>query len=188
MKILLTDIDGVLVNWDEGFMQWLSEEKGYTIVDPKESHDIHVRLGVPIGVGSDLIKEFHTKEAFSKLRAFPDAVEYLNKFYEEGWIIRAISAANNTPYTQRAREANLKTEFGDIFSSVELTGLHQSKKDALVNYPKGSVWVDDLPRHTVSGVECGHRSFLRSWPHNEQFEHPEVIRISDWSEIYAHCS
>ena len=62
-KIILTDCDGVLLNWEYAFTTWM-ERHGY-VVDPKnpESYDVGDRYGLLKAKKQELVKFFNESSA-----------------------------------------------------------------------------------------------------------------------------
>ena len=58
-KIILTDCDGVLLNWEWAFCIWM-EQHGYTqIKDGNQQYDIAKRFNIPSEKGKELACRFN---------------------------------------------------------------------------------------------------------------------------------
>lgn len=184
-NILAVDVDEVCLQWNNSFIEWLISHKGFKRKHyAHESYDIHLILGVPEGQGRNLIEEFGRTEYFSELLPYQDALNIIPKFKQAGYSIIAITAAENSDIVKSYRQKNLVKYYGDIFDDIIHTGLGSSKLEALSKLPKKSIWVDDHPKHTLSGVECGHITYLIDRHHNREFITPiEIKRVSTWDDI-----
>ena len=56
-KIILTDADGVLLDWEYAFNVWM-EQHGFTLQEPLK-YNIGKRYGIDMEQGKKLIKVFH---------------------------------------------------------------------------------------------------------------------------------
>ena len=82
-KVILTDCDGVLVDWLFGFKEFMAE-RGYTEQDPT-GYAVWKRYGfINKQAAEGLCREFNNSAAIAHLTPHYDAVKYVRKLYEEG--------------------------------------------------------------------------------------------------------
>ena len=71
-KIILTDCDGVCLDWEAGFTDWMNINKGYKVVE-SGVYDIAVMYGIEKAEGKRLIREFNNSAWMSSLHALRDS-------------------------------------------------------------------------------------------------------------------
>ena len=82
-KIILTDVDGVLLDWEEGFGVWM-EHHGHTMVEGgKLIYKIGDRYGISNNQGHQLIKQFNESAAIGFLPPVRDAQYYVKLLAEK---------------------------------------------------------------------------------------------------------
>lgn len=181
---LLTDVDGVLLDWATAFRKWAAEQLGplppSDVTDPNYAHQW---IGMSFEEGHQFIQRFQHSEHLRDIPAYQDALEQLPALQRAGYRIIAISGCGTNPTTVDNRWHNLRTVFGDIFSDFIPLFYLQTKKDALARYARG-VWVEDAPYHALSGHELGHRTFfmhrnLHPVPDNAPYE-----PVTDWHCVF----
>lgn len=188
-KIILTDCDGVLLDWDSGFDRFM-QHRGY-IRKPNTEH--HYRLALRYdGVSDleirDLVEEMNTTEWVANLAPMRDSVEYVTRLKSEGYEFIVITAMSDSPDAARHRAANLDAVFGPgVFSHDKMICIKPllSKSSALMNWQgQGHFWIEDHFMHAESGYELGLSSILIDQPYNKQYSTSLFPRVSTWSEIY----
>jgi hypothetical protein len=112
-KIILTDIDGVCLDWEYAFDVYL-QTHGFTKVDGGElKYDIGKRYGIDSDQGRKLIKIFNESAAIGFLPPLRDAMYYIKRLHEEhGYVFHAITSLSKDVNAQELRTMNLKKLFG----------------------------------------------------------------------------
>ena len=82
-KIILTDCDGVLLDWESAFHKWM-ESHGHVKV-AHGMYDISQQYGFEKAQGKQLIKIFNESAWMGYLKAFRDARSGVAKLYEHGY-------------------------------------------------------------------------------------------------------
>ena len=92
-KVILTDADGVLLNWEYAFSCWM-EQHGHTSVEGSNKlYDIGERFGITKDTGKLLVKQFNESAAIGFLPALRDAMYYVKRLHEEhGYVFRCITS------------------------------------------------------------------------------------------------
>lgn len=186
MKYILTDVDGVLLDWFTPFKAFVKKMGRRT--KGAAPSDWHLEQWLPDLTWkqiTNLILEFNASETFEVLPAFHDAEAYLPKLHWMDFKIVAITSCDDSKEVVKARKRNLLLAFGDIFHEIHCLSLGQSKKKLLRSYPK-SWWVEDRWDNATLGVECGHRAIIYTQPHNKKHSSPCVFRADSWMDIYKH--
>jgi FMN phosphatase YigB (HAD superfamily) len=188
-KIILTDVDEVVLNWDTAFEEWYiktCESFGGTKPTTKlrDSENIEKWLNCSIDTTRKLIEQFNQcKDHFPYLLPYDHAVKWVNRLHREGWGFVAITACTNDTWTHDARRENLERHFPGVFDTIHLVGLGQPKTKFLERY-KATWWVDDKPKHAEEGGRIGHKAFLMEQHYNKDFPCRLSKRVTSWEEIY----
>jgi len=182
---LLIDLDGVILDWVSAFRFWL-KEKGIktSSIEPK---NWELDNYVPGHNVNELIKEFNYSKNFEEIPAFSDAKLYLKKLAKTHIII-AVTSGGSTIFHRFSREKNLSKEFENIPIHLICLDLHESKKQILNMFPKGSIWVEDRPQNVELGAEVGHISILIERSYNKDYHNHKVVKLNSWHEIYEFLS
>lgn len=181
-KLILTDCDGVLLNWEFSFNRWM-EENGYPLLIEGE-YKVSKSFGITREEGKVLIKQFNESAAIGFLPPLRDAIHYVKKLHEEkGYIFRVITSLSLNPYAQRLREYNLKTLFGSAIDQVICLDTGADKDTALAPYKgSGLFWVEDKPENAELGVKLGLNSILMGHAHN--IDNTNIPIAKNWKDIY----
>lgn len=189
-KIILTDADGVLVNWGKAFDQFMID-RGYTQL-PNTDHEygMDVRFGVDHQTAHRLIDEFNNSEQIAHLEEFADSKKYIGKLVELGFRFIVVTSISNSQNASKNRTQNLESIFGKIFDEIHCIGMGESKSYILEKHWGGSdlFWIEDHPRQALSGHEAGLKTVLIDHPHNCHFQtdlFPRVSYHEPWKEIYS---
>jgi hypothetical protein len=180
--LILTDCDGVLLNWEFAFDCWM-EDKGYKGIR-KDDYDICIRYDITEPVASALIKEFNQSAAIGFLPPLRDAMHYVKKLHEEhGYVFRVITSLSANPYAQKLREKNLEKLFGTAIDSIICLDTGADKDAALEPYRNsGLYWIEDKAENAELGKSIGLTSLLMEHEHN-MFNN-KVPLVKNWYEIW----
>lgn len=184
-KVILTDCDGVLLDWEYAFDQWMKRH-GYTIIKNGE-YDMDKKYGLDRKETKRLVRMFNESAWIRKLPPLRDAIKYVRKLHEEqGIIFHAITSLSNDTYSQHLRTKNLRELFGDsVFERYVYLDTGADKDEELEYYKDtGCLWVEDKPENAMCGVKFGLDSILIEHEHNKGFSHDEVRKVRNWKEIY----
>jgi beta-phosphoglucomutase-like phosphatase (HAD superfamily) len=187
MKLILTDCDGVLLDWNATFIEWMAL-KGYKEVRTDIYH-INERYGIDRKQSKALVREFNESAAVGFLKPFRDARYYVWRMYGEfGYKFRVITSLSLDPWAAKAREANLKQYFGDAIESVICLDCGADKDDALAPYKdSGMFWIEDKPENVEAGLNVGLRGILIDHEHNAYVKwnsDKTAHRAETWADIY----
>jgi uncharacterized HAD superfamily protein len=184
-KIILTDVDGVILDWETAFEQYV-EARGFVFNEKKRVvYGMDEQLGITQKEASKLIGDFNHSEEFGCIAPFRDSVEYIKRFKDEGWKFVAITTAGEHPDTWPLRRKNLDTVFGvGAIDELYVLPLHGDKRVELVKYANSRLfWIEDKPSNAVLGYQYGLRPLLMSSAHNRGY-HGGVWRVNTWNDIY----
>lgn len=184
-KKIITDCDGVLLDWAFAFDTWMSEH-GFKRI-PNTAYSFHqtVRYGITEEDSINAIKAFNESGAVGFLPAYKDSVYYVQKLAEEGWRFEVVSSLHIDKYAQSLRQKNLVHLFGDVFdkidASLDFTG---GKGDYLIEHynDTGYWWIEDSVSHAESGLLAGLNSVVIDHPYNQKWQ---GLRVKNWKELYG---
>ena len=186
-KVILTDIDGVMLDWEEGFSVWM-EHHGYKPVDGfKLMYSIGDRYGITKDEGHKLVRLFNESAAIGFLPPVRDAQQYVRLLAEKHkYKFLAVTSLSKDVYARELRIRNLKKLFGDIFIDVICldTGADKDEElDRLGRVYKGNYWIEDKPENADAGIRCGFKTLLVEHGHNLDYKGPATV-VKTWEEIY----
>ncbi len=186
-KVILTDIDGVMLDWEEGFSVWM-EHHGYKPVEGfKLMYSIGDRYGITKDEGHKLVRLFNESAAIGFLPPVRDAQQYVRLLAEKHkYKFLAVTSLSKDVYARELRIRNLKKLFGDIFIDVICldTGADKDQElERLSRTYKGNYWIEDKPENADAGIRCGFKTLLVEHGHNLDYKGPATI-VKSWEEIY----
>lgn len=185
--VILTDVDGVLLNWEYAFDTWMQTHGHSKVEGGQFKYDIGKRYNISHEQGKQLIKYFNESAAIGFLPPLRDAMHYVKKLHEEhGFVFHAITSLSLDKNAIHLREMNLKKLFGDTaFEKIVCLDTGADKDDALLPYKdSGLWWVEDKIDNCLVGTNLGLNSLLMEHGHNMDFEHEEIPRVKNWREVY----
>lgn len=191
MKKILSDCDGVLLDWNHSFEKWMKFHFDLTVVDPSKYY-IKDRFGSTWNLDFDdkfyLPRVFCNSSRIGSLKPFGDAVLYVKKLYEEfGITIDVITSLSLDPESIKLRESNLKAVFGNAIDRVICLDTGAPKDEALEEWRDSElIWVEDKTGNAILGAKMGLDSFIMDQPYNKDCTDERVKRVSGWKDIYEY--
>lgn len=187
-KIILTDCDGVLLDWEFHFTKWL-ERHGYERVE-KDVYCMATAFGLEKFEANRLIRMFNESATIRKLSPLRDAIKYVRKLHEEhGYIFHVISSLSDDEYSQHLRTKNLRELFGEaVFDRFVYLDCGADKHEALEQYAEsGCVWVEDKQENADIGLYYGLDSILMDHTFNKDYDGCAKY-VRNWKEIYEYVT
>lgn len=189
-KIILTDCDGVILNWEYAFCTWM-EQHGYKqIQNGSHYYAIDERFGISKEEATEKVKIFNESAAIGFLPALRDAMYYVKRLHEEhGYVFRAITSLSLDPNAYKLRKMNLEKLFGETaFEQLVCLDTGADKDAALEPYrDSGLYWIEDKVSNALLGQKLGLRSILVEHGFNMNDEIPNgMTKCLNWKEIYEH--
>lgn len=184
-KVILTDCDGVVLDWELAFQEWMTEQ-GMTVKAPGV-YDIGELYGITKAEGKAFVKKFNESAWVGFLPALRDARSGVAKLVEHGYTFVAITSLSLDKKAQMLRISNLKNLFGqNVFVDVVCLDTGADKDEELINYEgSGMFWIEDKTANAECGLKYGLTPILIAHEHNK--EHAEgITRLNDWAEIADH--
>lgn len=183
-KIVLTDCDGVLLDWESKFKIWVQRQGYQYKPDSHVFYDIGQQLGITKQAGSDLIERFNCGSDFEHLEPWRDSVEVVRRLHGQGWKFIVITTAGLHPWTWGLRRSNLDRVFGPgVIDELHVLPLHGDKGVKLKDFENSNLlWVEDKPSNAELGFKYGLRPLLMNTDHNRN-TNVNVQRVNNWLEI-----
>jgi hypothetical protein len=185
-KVILTDCDGVLLDWEYAFDTWMSRH-GYSAIEEGD-YKMNVKYGIEKSESKKLCRMFNESASIRKLPPLRDAIKYVKKLHEEhGFVFHAITSLSDDQYAQHLRTKNLIELFGPtVFEKYVYLDTGADKDEALEPYrDTDCFWVEDKPENADLGCELGLQSILMTHPHNNDYV-GAAKKVFSWKEIYNH--
>ena len=183
-KVILTDCDGVLLDWEYSFDYWMCRH-GYNKVK-QNVYDMAEAYDMPKAEIKRLIRMFNESASIRKLPPLRDSIKYMKKLHEEhGFVFHAITSLSNDQYAQHLRTKNLRELFGDTaFEKYVYLDTGADKDDELSVYKDtGCFWVEDKPENVDCGINLGLNGILMGHNFNADYS-GDAVRVNNWKEIY----
>lgn len=185
-KVILTDVDGVLLNWEYAFKCWM-EQRGYKLNSRAREYDISERYGISYEEGKKLVRFFNESAAIGFLPPLRDAMYYVDLLHRKhGYVFRAITSLSIDPAAGKLREENLRKLFGEtVFEDVLCIDTGADKYEALLPYrDSGLFWIEDKVENAELGNRLGLTSILVEHAHNMDYQNKDIPIVKNWKEIY----
>jgi len=185
-KLILSDCDGVMLDWEWAFSVWM-QERGYTLKDGgKKSYFLHHHYNeLEEKDAKRVIKTFNESAAIGFLPALRDATFYVKRLHEEhGYKFKCITSLSLDKNAGKLREMNLRKIFGEAIEDVICLDTGADKDEALLPYKdSGMWWIEDKPENADVGSALGLNSILIEHGHNMHHVANYPI-VKNWKEIY----
>ena len=183
-KMILTDVDGVLLHWNQGFDTFM-RNKGFT-----KKVNGEYELGITYGISEEEAHkyaiEYNQSAYIGSLPPLRDAIKYVKKLHEEhGYVFHCISAVPDNQEVWNLRYENLKKLFGTAIVRLDCSGSSDNKRKYLEEYKdSGLPWIEDKIEMAELGLELGLACYLMEHDYNKKMNNNDIMRIKNWSEVY----
>ena len=186
-KVILTDSDGVLTDWEYAFDIWMQQHGFKRKDDTQFEYSIGKRYGIDYDQGKKLIKLFNESASIGFLPALRDSMFYVKRLHEEqGFVFHCITSLSLDENAQELRKMNLQKLFGKTaFAKFIILDTGADKDEALEQYRgTGCWWIEDKITNAEVGQKLGLRSVLMEHGHNMHYTNPKIPRVKNWRQIY----
>lgn len=183
-NIILVDCDGVLLDWEPYFHNWMKETHDMTPTNPTE-YNIGKAYGLTPREGRRYVGSYNSSLHMANLGPLRDAVKYVRKlFTDHGYRFHVITSQTDDEAAKEFRKYNLEKLFGkDVFDGFTILDQGEDKDKELANWKDtGCYWIEDKPANIDAGYEAGLTPLMMGHIHNVN-QH-EDVRVQDWKEIY----
>lgn len=196
MSKIVVDIDGVCLDYVQGFTEWVEEEYGWTI-NPQSKRDtynmsswFHKAEPHHENCRGMQFKHMNTEEFIRLITEFNNyprclkPIEHsqgaLAELKAAGHTIVALSSFGGSHATQDFRKDYMNVIFPEVFDEIILLDLGVCKKDELAKLD-ADYFVEDHKDHAEVGAGLGIFTFLIRTTYNEGAE--DVCHVTSWEEI-----
>ena len=183
-KTILTDVDGVLLNWEYAFDCWMLEQ-GFKKQEGEEFvYGMNIRYGIEKSQAKKLIKIFNESAVIGFLPPLRDAIEYVTRLADEGWKFHVITSLSTQYHAQKLRKQNLDKLFGQgVFTEVTCLGTGADKDEALSKYKdSGLWWIEDKVENAEAGAKAGLKPIVIEHGHNMNSDHGYLV-ATNWQDV-----
>lgn len=190
-KIILTDIDGVMLDWVWAMEMWLEfnhRHKPLT-TDPLAQPNLAIRYGLDEETMMQLVEDFNHGACMGFLPPEKDAQYYVRKLNEKhGYKFIAITSMTSNPRARDLRIRNLTKVFDDgVFEDVVCLDIASGKRDILTQFKEthpGCYWIEDSIENAETGLDLGFDSILLQHRYNSHYKgHAKMVK--NWKAIYS---
>jgi len=187
-KIIVTDCDGVLLNWEYAFCVWMSQ-RGYNEIEGGNmEYNIGKRFGMKVSDAIKQVEIFNQSAAMAFLPALRDARYWVKRLHEEhGYDFHCITSMSLDPNAKKLRQMNLDKLFGPTaFPVLECLDTGADKEEALEKYrDTGYYWIEDKFSNAVAGQAVGMKPILieHGWNMDEVVP-TGMKKVTTWKELY----
>tara|TARA_B100000965_G_C19389170_1_gene668169 strand:+ start:246 stop:851 length:606 start_codon:yes stop_codon:yes gene_type:complete len=188
--IILTDADGVLLDWSNAFTHWMKGQ-GFSPITGTErfggglQYDMSENFGFKNkGKMQDMIRTFNESARIGYLEPHKDAYWGVKKLHEAGYVFHVITSLSTDKWAGMARTQNLKNIFGDVFDKFVYLDTGADKDEALAEYKDtGLYWIEDKPDNAKLGASLGLKAVLLEHAFSKNIEIDNVTKVNSWSNI-----
>ncbi|OUU18548.1 MAG: hypothetical protein CBC05_02375 [Crocinitomicaceae bacterium TMED45] len=176
-KLLLTDVDGVVLNWSDHFNKYLKQyHPQVSLMNPttfSQTEDI-----------GKLIQGFNQTAWIGFLEPLRDAHQVLPKFKEQGWTIIACTSMGTDQYANSLRKQNLERVFPNIFDRIDIIPFMSPKNEWLSQYKDSdAVWVEDKWANALAGANQRLNTYLMRHEYNASNDDKRITKVDNWQQI-----
>ena len=185
-RIILTDVDGVLLEWENHFTKWMIS-CGYKLKDNFvseynmqkrfEDHNLNIKTE---------IREFNKSAWMGTQPPMPESQTWVKLLHAEGWTFIPISSQTSDIPAQELRKRRLEELFGEYaFYNFHILETGQDKDDILAEFHgTGLWWVEDKWTNALAGLKYGLKPLFIDHPYNREYSHPDITRVNNWKQIH----
>ena len=187
-KYILTDIDGVVLDWEESFVVWM-EHMGHTLTDGYQyKYGVDKRFGISKEVSDQLVRQFNASAAIGFLPPMRDAQYYIKLLHEKHkYKFIAVTSLSLDPYAQKLRKRNLGKLFGkNTFEDVICLDTGADKDEILIELSEkyeGCFWIEDKVVNAQLGADIGYDAILMEHGHSLKAKGNFKV-VKNWESIY----
>ena len=131
-RIILTDVDGVLLEWEHHFTEWMLQRSYYDdkqqriypyklLPDKQNTYEMAERFGLSVFEIRKEIREFNKSAWMGTQSPMPESQTWVKLLAAEGWTFIPITSQTSDIPAQQLRKKRLGELFGDhIFKNLSL--------------------------------------------------------------------
>jgi len=192
-RIILTDVDGVLLEWENHFTKWMITRGHKLKEDYKSEYDMGKRFIFYSNVFNEdpnyiklAIREFNKSAWMATQPPMPESQTWVKLLHAEGWTFIPISSQTSDIPAQELRKRRLEELFGeDAFYNFHILETGSDKDDVLAEFHgTGLYFIEDKWTNALAGLKYGLKVLFINHPYNQKYKHPDITRVNNWKQIH----
>ena len=185
-RIILTDVDGVLLEWETHFTKWMVSRGHKLKKEFKAEYDMQKRF---VDANEDIklsIREFNKSAWMGTQPPMPDSQTWVKLLHAEGWTFIPISSQTSDVPALELRKSRLEELFGeDTFYNFHILDTGSDKDDILAEFHgTGLWWIEDKWTNAMAVLKYGLKPLFINHPYNQEYSHPDITRVNNWQDIH----
>ena len=178
MKTILIDCDGVILDWEGAFHEYMSSmgyersgTEGYVEEQYNKKRSEVIQY----------IHEVNHSDKIKNLNPIKDSIHYMKLLKRIGYNFICITSISRNESVKKNRMENFDRLLGkDFFDEVIFLNTAEKKDDVLKKYKDSNYWwIENNWKNAQTGARLGLRSILIT-----QEKRRDVICLKDWTNIY----
>ena len=190
-KVIVVDVDGVLLNWEDSFQVWMEHQGFERVKGHQFIYNAAEQFGLSKTEGKKCVRLFNQSAAIGFLPPLRDAQEIIKLLHKNyGYRFVVCTSLSKDISAQELRTRNLKKYFGDVFNEFVYLDTGADKDAALYKLAKkyrGCLWVEDKVENAFAGEKVEFEPIVMEHGYNMNEEHPFFVAKS-WEDIYLHIT
>ena len=187
-NVILTDCDGVLLNWADSFDAWMAR-RGHFAQGDVRLYSQEKRYDLPDVDVRRLIRDFNASANIGFLPPLYDSLKYVRKLYEEfGYKFLVVTSLSTDPHAQKLRTKNLSEIFGsEVFEDFIYLGCGADKNKPLKQLSKiypNAWWLEDKIKNALCGRDFGLEPILMAHPYTKMEDTDGMPVAKSWHSLY----
>jgi len=190
MKVVCIDIDGVVANYEDGYITFLEEDCGLKVVSAgaRYQYSFSKRYGITHQKEEELYDQFVKSGGFATLELYPGAKDTIDWIESASRLIPVFVTARPNWLYSRISDDTLAWQRANGFGRI-LTIYDKDKADVIKNKiapARVVAFIEDRDKHAVEVAHMGVKLFLIDRSYNRNFneaEYATIQRVEGWREI-----
>ena len=185
-RIILTDVDGILLEWENHFTKWMISRGHELIPNHVPAYAMHTRFNLEENFVRKETREFNKSAWMGTQPPILDSQTWVKLLHAEGWTFIPITSQTSDKPAQELRKKRLEELFGTkTFQNYFIFETGASKDTALIEFhDTGLWWIEDKWTNALAGLKYGLKPLFYNHPYNQEYEHPNITRVNNWEQIY----
>lgn len=172
--IILVDLDNVLINTGQAWVDLLNERHGTTVkYDDVSKWDVEEFF--PALSRNDIYEPLESGEVWSRVSLIPGARETLEKIIKDGHEVYVVTASSLNTIGKKWREV-----IKELLPMIHHNNVIVTHHKQMI---QGDVLIDDAP-FNFEGAD--YFPILFDAPHNRSEKSSGFVRAENWDEVYAY--